>query len=581
MGQQFNKYKDPVKSSDRLLERIGIITQGRYQGFDKMIQGATISGSISISLEHNPGISFLDPASSHSIKAGIAVTPQGTIIHETDPIDPPSLALDYNQTDNPRIDLVVMEHVYKADIPGDNPPTYLIISGTAAQGPTPPALTNPKTQVILGQIYVPSHTTSFTTSLGYTPAEKAEFAGDHRLAEATTKLKHVALTSQLDPGNPDINYYKDIANVYALGACTYTAPDQSITISGKGNIYVLPDTNTDRTIKNIFVQSTLIHSFFEIILVNNTPSTYRFVKGGNIQMMDNIEDGEGYHLKGLGSIMAFSYNNRKWSPKHNYLLSLVGDLLTLSKQFVKKDQLYTRAEADKIHQDMIAQLMQWVTDNFTAKGTVTPIPPDIKIFASDTSLDDFTRNGGDKTVTITINGGTTNTWELESKPDWITTDKSNGNSGDTVTVTASQNSTSTKRTGAIIFRSTEDTTKTISVSVAQIGTQITINADPSYHSVLSSPSLTIIQSIINVTGSSQGWHIQEINWVEGIGENWLSAYVDSSASGGTLTIHMDKVNTLDSIRIAHIIVASNEDTSVQDTITVAQEPNEFIQGVPS
>ncbi|MDX2430608.1 MAG: hypothetical protein QNK35_06735, partial [Bacteroides sp.] len=78
-------------------------------------------------------------------------TKQGGIIQETASIqatfDAPEASLD-------RVDILVGQHQYVQSI-GGAVATYVVIKGTPSATPVAPALSLPKEQVILGEMYIP------------------------------------------------------------------------------------------------------------------------------------------------------------------------------------------------------------------------------------------------------------------------------------------------------------------------------------------------------------------------------------------------------------------------------------------
>lgn len=130
--------------------QIGIIPFGLYRGFDFVA-----TNDLFLTLNHGTtGYEYPKIDKALTPKLGVIKSKQGVIISEDDII---SLQVNANATANPRIDLVVCEHKYEITT-GGLAAEYFIIQGTPSTTPLLPILTDPKFQVVIGQLYLPANT---------------------------------------------------------------------------------------------------------------------------------------------------------------------------------------------------------------------------------------------------------------------------------------------------------------------------------------------------------------------------------------------------------------------------------------
>ncbi len=168
---------------------LDLLKPGLYHGFD-----AVLAAGLNLSLTMvNSGNTFIDENEVESDPKGMYITKQGVIVREDAAI---TLPVSVGDPINPRIDLVVAEHLYTA-VEGGQPAIYLIIKGTPSATPVAPALTNSKRQTILGQLYVPANMASLNEAgVEYTKSIQPDYAGNGYRArlEALEQFKSDATT---------------------------------------------------------------------------------------------------------------------------------------------------------------------------------------------------------------------------------------------------------------------------------------------------------------------------------------------------------------------------------------------------
>jgi len=574
-SRQFNKYKDPVLSFDRLLERAGIMPPGRYRGFDTIAASSSpVSGKIAIKLQHTQsGVQVITQSGTLSDLIGIAITPQGTIIHEEGEVDLPSLVVDFNQSNKARRDILVLEHTYQDNIPGENPPTYLIIKGTPADTPVEPALTNPDTQLILGYIEVPVNTTT-VSGLYYHPALVPEFSKSGRIEALENVFDNAATLTKV--GTHTVNAFEGITNIEAEGTGIYDHPTNQLKLHDDGNIFKLAaDIPPDAIIKHIYPETgNWLRPNTIIFVVNNSTKDVRLVEGGNIKLLDDgtTDAPAGITLKGPHGAIALAYNLGAWVPAHSYIHRQLKYLREEVDRKAYKDHVYTRIEIDAAHLGMIAALKKWVTDNFEGKGvTPPPIPTDISINVDKTFIE-IPADLATQDFQATVQGGTTNHWEIVSKTSWITLDNIVGQdlpSGSAVRVDVSVNDTGQDRNGTISIRSVEDTSKTVDIRVLQKSVELAVV--PQYTTkILGRGGGSLNYVPVSVEGSAQGFTATTIYLESTWGTGWMTVTPGQHSSGARY-ITMDYfANPYPHSRTVLIKLASEEDPSVFAIITITQ-----------
>jgi len=481
-SRQFSKYKDPVLSWDRLLERSGIMPPGRYRGFDTIKPGTPVGGKISFKLSHDStGVIIKTKDGLLSDRTGISITPQGTIIHEEGEVSIASLVIDYNTDTKGRRDIVVLEHLYKDNIPGVNPPTYLVIKGTPADTPVAPAYTSPLSQVVLGVIDVPAGANTID-QIFYHPEVTPEFSDAGRLSKLEKDIQSSAITQPLN--GKTYNLYQGVTNTESEGTCTYDSATKTLTIGDDGNIFKLPPSiATNSVIENIVADSFNLRANTVIFLVNNTSKLVYLSIGGNLDKLGGTGVNYGkLELTGPAGAISLAYNLEKWVPAHTYIHKQLDFLRSSVDRKANSDDVYTRAQINKQHSDLIANIQQWVIDNFSPIGTPNPLPDPVTLATSSNLLEFEAVPGLPKTITLSVTGGDTQKWRVIAKPVFITLDKSldtDYNTGDTLEVIpTTPNSGKAGIGGVITIRSTDDPSITLDIAVKQESSSLFITATP-------------------------------------------------------------------------------------------------------
>lgn len=178
------KYHALIQSFPLSQSRIGIMKEGRYCGFDTLIEGE-IGDGIPVEIAHDGAeITPVSSGNTWGVKEGVVLTPHGVVIKCTDNaildvalpggITTPSHPL---SVDDPlsyaRIDLVYLEYEWIAGDVGFEP-FVGIIQGTPGAGV--PSLGDAQIQVALGYIYVANGATAFNGLL-YVPLKVPSLGG--------------------------------------------------------------------------------------------------------------------------------------------------------------------------------------------------------------------------------------------------------------------------------------------------------------------------------------------------------------------------------------------------------------------
>lgn len=155
-------YKQPINSDDFAMGWLGVLSKGRYTGFDAL---ANISG-LDFEISHNlTGVVITNSALSQSNPTGSLITPQGQMVQEDANVALTAATNSGNGSD--RNDLIIFEHEYVLSAGGVDG-TYSIIQGPGGSTALP-ALTNPEKQIILGILTIPAGATDLSAAT-YTPS---------------------------------------------------------------------------------------------------------------------------------------------------------------------------------------------------------------------------------------------------------------------------------------------------------------------------------------------------------------------------------------------------------------------------
>jgi hypothetical protein len=187
MQKVFITYRENVESQPLGELHVGFLKPGRYNGFRTL---SAVSGlNLSIGHDHPQTVKKNVAGYNHF---GAIVTTNGSIVHESDPIN---VTLDTNfGNENERFDLLLCEHQYVSII-GGQPATYTVIKG--AYDGSVPIIPNPEKQVLIGTFRLAPGAYNIATGITYTP-EVAKLPGDMTqdelslaIVDATTLVKGV------------------------------------------------------------------------------------------------------------------------------------------------------------------------------------------------------------------------------------------------------------------------------------------------------------------------------------------------------------------------------------------------------
>ncbi len=111
--------------------------------------------------------------------------------------------------------------------------------------------------------------------------------------------------------------------------------------------------------------------------------------------------------------------------------------------------------------------------SYKSFGSITVKQEGLKLYTDSTTYR-FTRSSAGCTHKIHIDANTD--WEVESQPDWLSLSKSSGASGEhSITITSTENSSSTARSGKITFKAKGSTTVLRTVTVFQPGRALVLD----------------------------------------------------------------------------------------------------------
>lgn len=152
MGQQrWWEYRDDdatIRLDNWLL---GALQPGRYCGFD-----LKITNNATLTLDHaKTGIKYSDKDNNLSAEVGALMSKTGVVVKEDEDITFTFLP---NATSSRRIDTIYMQHRYKDGVEGGEQASYGYLPGTPGLSPSPPALTDESTQIVIGYLDVPPST---------------------------------------------------------------------------------------------------------------------------------------------------------------------------------------------------------------------------------------------------------------------------------------------------------------------------------------------------------------------------------------------------------------------------------------
>lgn len=169
--KRYWNYKDDDYTLDVNQDLNSVIPTGRYRGFDN-----NEGSGLSLVLNHNTtGYTKVDINSSATNNIGAWISRQGVVITEDDTI---TLAVNANNTDEERIDLVVGTHKY-LQVVGGQQAVYSIVEGTAGAGQ--PSLVNENIDVLLGILKIPAQSTDLDNAT-WIPSNPPMFGNNSNVA---------------------------------------------------------------------------------------------------------------------------------------------------------------------------------------------------------------------------------------------------------------------------------------------------------------------------------------------------------------------------------------------------------------
>ncbi len=160
------------------------------------------------------------------------------------------------------------------------------------------------------------------------------------------------------------------------------------------------------------------------------------------------------------------------------------------------------------------------------------------------------------TTTFSITSNTT--WSVSESVPWLSVNPMSGSNNKVLTVTYSENTALTSRTGYITISG--DGTPDVTVSVVQSGISASLSVLPSIRNVTADAGSTTFSVSSNTT-----WTVSETS-------PWLSAVPASGSNNGTITVYFNQ-NLSGSLRAASIDVTAGGGTP-EVTVTVSQAPYE-------
>lgn len=140
--ERFHNYEAGIISFSENRRLSGILSPGRYYGFDTFVS----TGTLTFKLQHLSGYVRTDIDGLAEAAAGIFVTPQGTVVTEDAEVTGFTVVTNVANAFE-RIDAVIAEHSH-VESGGGAAATYSVIQG-ATGGPVAPALTDPPNPSII------------------------------------------------------------------------------------------------------------------------------------------------------------------------------------------------------------------------------------------------------------------------------------------------------------------------------------------------------------------------------------------------------------------------------------------------
>lgn len=170
--------------------------------------------------------------------------------------------------------------------------------------------------------------------------------------------------------------------------------------------------------------------------------------------------------------------------------------------------------------------------------------------------------GSVQNITVTAAGGG---WTVASKPDWLTVTPATGAAGETaVTVTAGANADTSARNGEVVFRHTEDESKTATLSVEQAAAvpepEPELSLALSHYSYIAAAAAG--DDMVMVTAVGGGWLVTSK-------PDWVTLSLYEGGSGQVVTVAVSQNTGV--VRQGSVVFAHSADSSITATLAVWQE----------
>ena len=227
MGQERKgEYNASLTSVAEDKFRQGLLTPGRYKGFDTMTNAGGTGVNINITHTGKGFIrnTFANPPAAESNPFAYIVTPQGVAV-ETD-VAASSISITATTGGNGyrRVDAIVFEHEY-TQVQGGAVGNVITITGTETDGsttsseyPAKPGLSNSSKQTLLGYLFIKESSTFSYSDLKYVPVDSPDLA-----SEEVTRGNKINVQSSLwakeEAKNPTI--VSDTLNIDNLAPVVY------------------------------------------------------------------------------------------------------------------------------------------------------------------------------------------------------------------------------------------------------------------------------------------------------------------------------------------------------------------------
>lgn len=235
----YHNFQEDLLSFDFNKAYAGLLHPSRYRGFDNITINPSGGGNLTFSIGHSlTGIKHtLADGVSQSNFTGVALTRQGMIVQENAQVISSNLVCITNAgNNNPRTDLIILEHQYNPVI-GGQVAIYKVIQGALGDPTgTPPAIPNNKLQIVIGLITLTPNSTSITP-INYQPSQVPLLGGSDLLTNYSFTFNKFLRKDIQDIKQSPFSIGQEIINVANIDAHGILIP------AGTGNILLY--TNAD------------------------------------------------------------------------------------------------------------------------------------------------------------------------------------------------------------------------------------------------------------------------------------------------------------------------------------------------